>query len=615
MAQGSLEIGDDALGYRLESLMNDREMWMDERNWLSEGFVLDDAGNLIGTSYVDLRDSASRRPVSHLIKAGRRVHALEDSETVQISPVACFREAGENLIRDAQEGLASEETRTVKPLTAEQQFEDRRLSDLSEANELLGSSVRLRVSASHENVEKSSGNIAYGREWWIYSTAIAPESEEQWAAFRQTLDPAYDHESVIGQPAKFAEALGRMVAEQLGPQGKDGWLRTSLDGAEGRKILRPTQWVLHGPMVYSDRVYESLARESDEAARIAAMLFTKSGTHAAMREYRFAILRDGAVDGRVLLKISGMMRDALPRTHHGLVRPLPELCETGGGTDTTSSEHPAASGTPRRESTRKTVVRRETARSRLVGPDGKVLGSSESEREESVEEKTERRVGVDEEAADRPAEQNAVAAGGEAPTAGGEQVAAGDARPAGTERQDEESAKELAFGAGIDAGGVGADEAPATEGYAKGVLKSLEESLARMIDDPAAPLGPVSETWAESALSAEDIRAIHGFGAAPTLKGDAGANRESTRRVERLLACDAVHSQPCSPGRADREGRVRRAGPVRRDRAGRFPRCGSEREDRGGAERRVRLLVERTNRRAMGARNVGIRDGLVPDGQ
>ena len=179
---------------------------MDETHWLSEGFVLDDAGNLIGTSYVDLRDTANRRPVRHLIKGCKRVHALEDSETILISPVARFRDEGENLIRDAQEGLAKEETRTVMPLTAEQAFEERRLLDLSEANELLGSGFSLRTSGSHENVERSSGSLAYGSEWWIYSTAIAPESEEEWAALRATLDPAYDHESVIGQPAKFAEA-------------------------------------------------------------------------------------------------------------------------------------------------------------------------------------------------------------------------------------------------------------------------------------------------------------------------------------------------------------------------------------------------------------------------
>ena len=298
---------------------------MDAMNWLAEGFVLDDVGNLIGASYVDLRDGASRTPIRHLVKACKREHAVEDSETILISPVARFRDEGENLIRDAQEGLAKDETRTVKPLTAEQEFQKRRSSDLSEGYELLDSGFSLRTSVNYENVEGSSNSLAYGGEWWIYSTAIAPESDEEWAALRATLDPAYDHESVIRQPAKFAEALGRMVAEQLGAQGKDGWFRSGLEGVEGEKIFRPTQWVLHGPMVYSDRLYETLAGKSDEAARIAALLFTKSDSHAAMREYRFAVLRDGAVDDKVLLKISGMMRDALQSTGHSFVRPVADV--------------------------------------------------------------------------------------------------------------------------------------------------------------------------------------------------------------------------------------------------------------------------------------------------
>ena len=243
--------------------------------WMTEGFVLDDAENLITTSYVDLRDVTNRSRIRQLVKGCRRKHALEDSETILISPVARFRDEGENLIRNVQEGLAKEETRTVMPLTPSQAFEESRQADLNEAQELLGSGFTLRRTVTHENVRGSSNTVAFGREWWIYSTAIAPDSDEERAALWGTLDPAYDHESVIGQPAKFAEALGRMVAEQLGPQSKDGWIRGTVRGVEAVKTSHPTQWVIHGPVVYNDRLYATLTQESDEVAQVAGFLVTK----------------------------------------------------------------------------------------------------------------------------------------------------------------------------------------------------------------------------------------------------------------------------------------------------------------------------------------------------
>lgn len=484
---------------------------MDETHWLSEGFVLDDAGNLIGTSYVDLRDDADRQPIGHLIKFCKREHALEDSETILISPVARFRDEGENLIRDAQEGLAHNETRTIKPLTPEQAFAERRSSDLSEANDLLGSSFSLRTRVRHENVERSSGSLAYGREWWICSTSIAPENDAERAALRATLDPAYDHESLIGQPAKFAEALGRMVAEQLGPQSKDGWMRGSVGGVEGEKTYRPTQWVLHGPVVYSDQLFDTLTPHSDEAAWIAALLFTKSASHAAMREYRFAVLRDGTVDDKVLLKISGMMRDALERTDHGLVRPVPQTLHDKGGTDTDSSPATSPRVVNYRESTTKTNVHKNETRSEIIGPDGQVLASDTASRE-SVEESTETK-DLKPEATHTAIAPEAADIHRDPPTPCGEPRPVGPTASPRTEPPDHEVAKQLAF---EDANTV--DEAQPIEDHGQHFMKSFEQSLTRMIEDPAAPIGPVSEKWAESALGAEDMRTIHRLGAALVLK-------------------------------------------------------------------------------------------------
>ena len=356
--------------------------------WINEGFALDDAGNLITTSYVDLRPPGSRTTIQTLVRGCCREHALEDAATILVSPVDRFRKEGKRLIRDKQEGLAAEETENVQPETADEAFERRRVADANEAIELLESGLQITRRVTSFSVKRSTKSLAFGKQWWTFSTAIKPETEEDWAAWRATLDPAYDHESRIGQPAKFAHAMGRMVAEQLGPQSRDAWLRGSVDGSESVRSRHPTQWIVHGPVVYTDRLYDTLTRDADEATRLAALIFTKSATHAAQREYRFAILRDGTIDKKESLAISGMMRDALKPIASGLVRPGPESVESVTNEETVSSSRAVSSRKLRykRTAAKERVSQWEERRSETRGADGKIL-SSKSERRENVHER------------------------------------------------------------------------------------------------------------------------------------------------------------------------------------------------------------------------------------
>ena len=66
----------------------------------------------------------------------------------------------------------------------------------------------------------------------MFCASIRPD-EGDWDVLRFTLDEDYDHVSEIGQPAKFAQALARIVTEQIGPRGKDAWLTGTSDGAAG----------------------------------------------------------------------------------------------------------------------------------------------------------------------------------------------------------------------------------------------------------------------------------------------------------------------------------------------------------------------------------------------
>ena len=475
--------------------------------WTNEGFVLDDAGNLVMTSYVDLRAPGNRTVIQTLVKGCRREHALEDANSILLSPVKRFRDEGESLIRDEQEGLATEKTETVEPETPGEALRRQRAADVNEAMELLDSGVRMTSRETSRRVSSSSKRLAFGKEWWIFSTSIKPETKEEWAAWRATLDPAYDHETEIGQPAKFAEALGRMVAEQMGPQSKDSWKQGSIGKGRTVRTKHPTQWILHGPVVYADRLYDALTRDGDEATRLAASIFSKSATHAAQREYRFAILCDRTVTEKELLTISGMMRDALQPTTLGHVRPAPTPYEAPANKQEPAP--PSVNGSTKllyqRGTARERVTQREESRWETRGADGVIL-SSKSEHRENVRERTvtrdwdegERDVDATE-SMGRDNEDGAPGQRGQGPL---ESNAAPESSTTA-----EDIVKEIALEESVpNKRGMQIDEdIPIVHAGTGQAYKSFAE----MLGDPALPMGPASEPWAEKALSREEVLRIY----------------------------------------------------------------------------------------------------------
>ena len=89
---------------------------------------------------------------------------------------------------------------------------------------------------------------------------------------------------------------------------------------------------------------------------MAISLFAKRMTHEAMREYRFVVLNGGAGDETVLLRISGMMRDALRLADGGLIRPTPAPADMIGEDGLALPRGLKGSTTPRYE--RATVKQR-----------------------------------------------------------------------------------------------------------------------------------------------------------------------------------------------------------------------------------------------------------------
>lgn len=475
--------------------------------WISEGFMQDDAGNLVMTWYVDLREPGSRTPIRALVKGCRREHALEDSETIQMSALKEFRDKGKNLIRDPLEGFAKGEWKTVVPETPEQALERRQTEDLNESFELTDAGMKLTLGVTHRNVERSSGSLTFGKEWWIVSTAITPETDEEWAAWRATLDPDYDHESVIGQPAKFAEALARMVVEQLGPQGEGARMTSVIGDSPQVRGEHRSQYVMHGPVVYVDSVFDVLSQAEDEVARIAASMFTKSMSHAAMREYRFVIFRDRDAAERVLLQISGMMRDALAPTTHGLVRVAPAPAKEATEVDAPDQTRSKQSSEVRHMRATSTERVAEPRAQEMVtkGTDKRIL-ASESDRQEEDRERTVKHVLDPEDELPDPM----AALRPEDPRRDTREMEEPEDRGTGDERAPDEAAvvKALAagHGAATDEAGSEGDEPPGAGGTEQ-VLAWLKADF----EDPAYPTPSASWPSLEEALGPEEVHRMFGF--------------------------------------------------------------------------------------------------------
>ena len=473
-----------------------------EMNLITEGSVLDDVGNLITTTYIDLRDEGERTAIPALVKGCRREHALEDGETVLISKPERFREHGEGLIQDAHEGFAEEKSVTVvTDGTPADEARQRAVADLNEARELLGARMRVVYRETRTSTDTKTRSLRYGKDWWIFCTSMEPE-DGGWDAWKQTLPDEYDHASEIGQPAKFAQALARMVAEQIGPQGKGGWLQQTTEGAERERTRHPLQWVIHGPVIYTGQLYQELTEESDGVAHLAAAIFTKSAKYAGQREYRFAVLGAGNDAETIALRISGMMRDSLKRKDGGLTRIPPPPKATGGDgavADPPSEEETTVGPTYRQTAKTRRVTEREERRRETRTSDGQVHSSDTEQRERVLE-----TIVTEDYQPDRADLQS----GGLTEREGTMQ----DERPADLlpgvadhdrESSDDEAVRELAAEEREWAGGTLGDATsiPVVHGGTGRTYQSFED----MVRDPAAPLSPAENTWKEAASSAQEI--------------------------------------------------------------------------------------------------------------
>ncbi len=272
---------------------------------LVDGFVITDGGHNVTTHYVDISGTPPCEPQNTILKACEARYALEYSPTIRISSLERFRDFGEVMIEDDQEGHAyhrEEQFSVDETYSAKNRELERSLG-------LLGQKAEFNDKKTQTN--DSTESVNYGREWWIFSTSICPLQNE-FQEWRSSLSPNYDHVSTIRQPAKFAMALGMMLADQKGPQGKEAITKHNSSIAGEFQTTHKTQLVIHGPVWYTEDVLSFLnSRQSTDAFGYYS-IFTKDKKYESQREYRFAVFSETPVTEEWIdLQISGMMRDSL----------------------------------------------------------------------------------------------------------------------------------------------------------------------------------------------------------------------------------------------------------------------------------------------------------------
>jgi len=257
-----------------------------------DGHWLNDAGHVIGATSVDFRDPADRLPIANLAKLCEKRFAPEIAGTVRISKPESFRNDGETLISDP------EETRITRITSHAERINDptdlaesaTRNSESNRAAELAGSTMRRHTTGTKRR-KSDTTTRTFGKNCWIFCTAIAPEDEDSEAELWAAMDPRYDHLSFIHRPRAFAFALSSRVADELGPQGREAKWESRI-GEFTSTTRHQIQTVFHGPVLYVDDPFEMVERARNDIEAMLVPMFVKRRMYQAQREYRFVIWCD-----------------------------------------------------------------------------------------------------------------------------------------------------------------------------------------------------------------------------------------------------------------------------------------------------------------------------------
>ena len=270
-------------------------------------------GDMVWATYVDLSGNIDANGLC-LVKATKPEHDLGTAATIRLSRPGVFRDTGEVLIQDDQEGRAHiSSSERVAVENGDTELSAEREAALNAAMQLGRTKMSVNSRTSQWKSSSSTANVSFGKDWLIYCTSMKPSEEEE-EAWRKSLPEGYTSVTTIYRPTQFAQVLGLGVSEHIGIRGKPEPISGRFAGFQTVEEKRRCQMVLHGPMLYVDNPYGWINEAEIGWERICAMCFLKSRERdqIAQKEYRFILLSIGDEVGDVFdLPISGMMKDCL----------------------------------------------------------------------------------------------------------------------------------------------------------------------------------------------------------------------------------------------------------------------------------------------------------------
>ena len=355
-----------------------REPVFPEMRIAPEGAFLTPQGNYVQTVYVDLSGEVKADRLC-LVKATEPQYDLATASTIRLSRPGVFRDKGEVLIQDEQEGRARvSSSETVEVPNEEPRLLGERVSALNAALKLSRTKMSVTGSQRHTKSKSSSQAVTFGADWLIYCVSMRSSNDKE-EAWRRAFPDSYTSLTAIYRPTQFAQGLGLGVCEHIGVRGKAELARGTFGGFRTVEEQRRSQIVVHGPMLYVDSPYHCIDQAEQGWEKLSAMIFLKSREcdYAAQNEYRFAMLSIGPEVGDVFdLPVSGVLRDSL----------FPVRYPEGEPEETVAVVSRDESPTSEKRVTGRTYTyRRRITQSRRSSLNQEQLGSEKSE-EEVIEE-------------------------------------------------------------------------------------------------------------------------------------------------------------------------------------------------------------------------------------
>lgn len=229
-----------------------------------------------------------------IIKGCPSRYALENCGTLQMGTLSYYRKHGDSLIWDMKEGVIAGDDRVEDrrddptDLHAYSQL-DTEMSVSHPLRRAVGTTTVKRLDAN----ETSQTSLLLGDNCFIWCASLEPQNPKEWSLWWSSLEPHYDHKTLLGDPAQFARVIAMMASPRRSLLGSYVDFKNPTTGhVEQCSNLA----VFYGPVVYLDDPRDYILEPDDEVELVVRRIFTKTMEHRHQREYRFALLSQHALD-------------------------------------------------------------------------------------------------------------------------------------------------------------------------------------------------------------------------------------------------------------------------------------------------------------------------------